>query len=156
MRTMSEVRPRLQVRVNVGLSTPRLSWVTLTEDSNRSNVKQLANGQSAPSTSSSELAPARHSPQGDPTASTDPALNDQVPLKRGPKSSMPLISLFSPASIDELAQDDTADTLPSTKKARFSISPGPISAGYSSEALVNDSSSGLISPWSYSQFLLES
>ena len=152
MRTMSEVRPRLQVRVNVGLSTPRLSWVTLTEDSNRSNVKQLANGQSAPSTSSSEPAPERHSPQGDPTASTDPALNDQVPLKRGPKSSMPLISLLSPASIDESAQDDTADTLPSTKKARFSMSPGPISAGYSSEALVNDSSSGLISPGAIANF----
>lgn len=137
---MSEVWPRLQVRVNVCLSNHMLSCMTLTKDSNRSNLKQPANKQSAPSTSSSESAPERNSPRGDQIASTDPALTGQVPLKlpRGLKSSMPSTNLLSLASTDESAQDNVADALPSTKKARLSASPGSISEEYSTDALVDE------------------
>lgn len=66
---------------------------------------------------------------------------------------MPVESLLSPASMDDSAQDEAADPLPPTKKARFSASPRPVSDGYPSDIVANESLSGSItSPGSVANF----
>lgn len=111
------------------------------------------NGQPATSTSPPEHGLDSHSPRRESTASTEPSVNDQLVSKQGVKSSMPVESLLSPASMDDSIQDDATDPSPPAKKARFSASPRPVSDGYPSDIVVNESlSSSIPTPGSVANF----
>ncbi|EXJ60808.1 hypothetical protein A1O7_04961 [Cladophialophora yegresii CBS 114405] len=87
------------------------------------------------------------------TASADPLLQDHPFGRAGPRSSIQIESLLSPALRDDDDRDESPDNRPPTKKLRVSLSPHPASDGWPAESVGSESWSGsLESPSTMTKF----